>query len=375
MRFSVPLVRVLGIPIRLNFSWFLTFGFVTLVLALEVFPSSLPDSSPRVHWALGLASGLLFFASIVVHELAHSFVARAYGIPVKGITLFIFGGVAQIAREATRPLVEFVMAIAGPLTSVLLAGIFFSLWLLSDSASGSPLHVMWEWLWLMNIVVGIFNMAPGFPMDGGRVLRSIIWGLTGNFRRSTFIASWCGRGIAYLMIGTGMAGAFGVLEWISPASSFLFVLMGFFLEGAARQSWQQLRLLDFLRGFRADELMARNLPTVDVRLTLRDAVPGGVDLRRVCLLAVESERVVGIVTEAELRAVKAQDWNTTTVAQAMLPADNIRTASLTTDLTSVLQAMEEESTRFTPIVEDGRVLGVVARESIIRLLMSHKLLS
>jgi len=374
VRLSIPLARIFGIPIRLNISWFLAFGFVTLLLALEVFPSALPDSATRVYWALALVSGLLFFASIVVHELAHSVVARALGIPVKGITLFVFGGVAQITKEATRPLAEFVMAVVGPATSLLLAGLFFFLWWFIDVARAPSLTVMWEWLWLMNLGVGVFNLAPGFPMDGGRVLRSILWGLTGDFRRATFIASWCGRGMAYLLIFVGITSSFGILPWLSPASGIWFVLLGFFLDGAARQSWQQLKLLEFLRGHKVGDVMSTTQVAVPAGADLQSVVPVGLDIRRLYLLVADGQRVVGVLSGDELRGVPKARWQTVTAGEAMLPTDRVRVVSPDVDTASVLQAMEGEDLRQMPVVEDGRLIGTVSREAIIRLLTAQKLL-
>jgi Zn-dependent protease len=226
------------VPIGLNFSWFLTFCFVILTLALRVYPDIFPDSSTWVYWVMGVVSGVLFFASILTHEMAHSLIAKAYGIPVKGITLFIFGGVSQITKEAARPLAEFIMAFAGPATSVLLAGAFGLLWWLTGAAEDEPLPVMLEWLWLMNLFLGAFNLTPGFPLDGGRILRSILWGVTGNYRQSTHWASRIGQLMAALMAtdrrnhtAHHSLGRWG--PWL--------IIMGMFLDSAARQSWRQVR--------------------------------------------------------------------------------------------------------------------------------------
>src|SRR3954453_1798128 len=177
---NFKIASVLGIPIVVNVSWIATLLFVTSVLALRIYPEVIPVESPNrdnvgVHWAMAIASGIAFFTSIVLHELAHSVIARRQGIPVKNITLFIFGGVSQIAGEARRPLHEFVMAIVGPLTSLLIAVACFGVWFVLGQSDEKPVSLVLEWLFLMNLILAIFNMAPGFPMDGGRVLRSVIW--------------------------------------------------------------------------------------------------------------------------------------------------------------------------------------------------------
>jgi Zn-dependent protease len=321
-----------------------------------------------------VAGGALFFASVAIHELAHSVVAKAFGIPVKGITLFLFGGVAQITREATRPLAEFIMAIAGPLMSVALASLFFLLWWLSDLRSNNSTTVMWELLWLMNIGVAVFNMAPGLPTDGGRVLRSVLWGVTGDYSRSTFIASWSGRLLAYGMIALGLVTAFGAVPFLSPMSGLWLMLIAFFLEGAARESWRQLKLLDFLRRYHAADIMSTQPATAPNWMTLRQAIPQSMDPQRVYLLVADGASVLGVLSAKELQAVRPEAWSTTTVAQAMLPAERARTVAPDADLASVLQTMQGEDLRCAPVVDGGRLVGVVTGDAIVRLLGSGQAL-
>jgi Zn-dependent protease len=369
------LVRVLGIPIRLDLSWFLTFGFVIFILGAWVYPEWLPDAGAPVHWLLAVVSGLLFFASLLLHELAHSLVARAYGIPVKGITLFIFGGVAQITREATRPFVEFVMALAGPATSVLLAGLLLLLWWAVGSGSEEPGAVMIEWLMVMNLGVALFNMAPGFPLDGGRVLRSILWGVIGDFRRATFLASWCGRLMAYLLILAGVAAVVIDVPWLTPLTGLWFVFLGFFLESAARQSWQQLKVLEFLRTQKAGDVMSRGFSAVPSWSTLEDLARGYAgSLPAMCLFVTENERVTGLLGHEQLRAVPRAEWGNVTAGGAMKPSSQVRVVDPETDLATVLQTMEGEDIRHAPVVEDGRLVGLLSRDAIVRLLVAHRVL-
>lgn len=375
MRSSIPLVRVLGIPIRLDFSWFLTFGFVIIVLAVWVYPEWLPDVGAPAHWLLAVVSGLLFFASLLLHELAHSLVARAYGIPVKGITLFIFGGVAQITREASRPFAEFVMALAGPATSVLLAGLFLLLWWAVGFGSEKPATAMVEWLMVMNLGVALFNMAPGFPLDGGRVLRSILWGVMGDFRRATFLASWCGRFLAYLLILGGVAAVVVDVSWLGPGAGLWFILLGFFLESAARQSWQQLKVLEFLRTQKAGDVMSRGFSAVPSWSTLEDLARGYAgSLPAMCLFVTENERVTGLLSYEQFRAVPRVEWGNATAGGAMKPSSQVRVVDPETDLATVLQTMEGEDIQHTPVVENGRLVGLLSRDAIVRLLVAHRVL-
>jgi Zn-dependent protease/CBS domain-containing protein len=375
VRTSIPLVKVLGIPIRLNFSWFLTLALVIFILGDQVYPQLLPDVGAPVRWLLAAVSGLLFFASILLHELAHSLVARAYGIPVKGITLFILGGVAQITREASRPLVEFVMALAGPATSILLAGLLLVLWWAVGFGSEKPATAMVEWLMVMNLGVALFNILPGFPMDGGRVLRSILWGVMGDFRRATFLASWCGRLIAYLLILAGVAAVVIKVPWLTPLTGLWFVFLGFFLESAARQSWQQLKVLEFLRTQKAGDVMSRDLSTVPSWFTLEDLVRGRAgSLPGMCLFVTENERVTGLLGYEELRAVPRAEWGSVTAGGAMKPSSQVRVVDPETDLATVLQTMEGEDIQHTPVVENGRLVGLLSRDAIVRLLVAHRAL-
>lgn len=373
MRGSIRLGSVLGVPISLNLSWFFTFAFVTLILGLRVYPDVFEDSSPWLPWAMAVISGLLFFGSILTHEMAHSLIARAYGIPVKGITLFIFGGVSQITREAARPLVEFIMAFAGPATSVLLAGIFLALWWLTGGGDDEPLTVMWQWLWLMNLALGAFNLAPGFPMDGGRILRSALWGVTGNYRKATLWASRAGQGMAYALMLLGFASIVRLFPWLEPMSGLWLVVLGMFLEGAARQSWRQTEVLEALRIYRAADALKTSCPTVDAHQTI-DAVADSPAVKGepFCLFVTENERVVGLIGAGNLSNVPQARWPLTTAGEAMTPAAHVQVVSPEEDAASILQTMEAEETLCLAVVQDGHLLGYVGRNDILRLLARHQ---
>ena len=375
MRSSIPLITVLGIPIRLSFSWFLTLAFVVFILGDQVYPEWLPDSAASTIWLLALISGLLFFASILLHELAHSLVARAYGIPVKSITLFIFGGVAHITKEASRPFVEFVMALAGPATSIMLSGLFLFLWWVVGFGNEEPVTVMMEWLLVMNLSIALFNLAPGFPLDGGRVLRSVLWGALGDFRRATFLACWCGRLIAYALILGGAATLVFNVSWLGPLSGLWFILIGFFLEGAARQSWTQLKILEFLRTQKAGDVMSRDFRAVPKWVALQDLAQefGGSPLG-LYLLVTDNDRVVGVLGGEQLRAVPREEWRTATVSSAMKPSSQVSIVGPETDLATALQAMEGEEVRYAPVVESGHLVGLLSRDAIMRLLMAQRIL-
>jgi Zn-dependent protease/CBS domain-containing protein len=373
LRSSVKLGSVFGVPIGLNFSWFLTFGFVILILAVRVYPDIFPDSGAWLYWPMAVVSGVLFFASILIHEMAHSLIAKAYGIPVKGITLFIFGGVSQITREATRPLAEFIMAFAGPATSVLLAGVFGLLWWLTGAGEGEPLAVVLEWLWLMNLFLGAFNLTPGFPMDGGRILRSALWGLTGNYRQSTRWASRVGQLMAYALMAVGFAGIVRLVPWMDPVGGLWLIVLGMFLESAARQSWRQVRTLEFLKTFRAHDIMTTDFPTIEASAPIGEALAASPVARHAgCVFVVEDQRVAGLIQADALRNLSRARWQTTPASELMTPTAQARVVGPDEDAASILQTMEAEDLSGLPVVEGGRLLGLVSRENLARLLVGHR---
>ncbi len=370
---TIRLGSILGVPISLNLSWFFTFAFVTLILGTRVYPDVFEESSPWVPWAMAIVSGLLFFASILTHEMAHSLIARAYGIPVKGITLFIFGGVSQITKEAARPLSEFIMAFAGPATSVLLAGLFLGLWWFTGAGDDEPLPVMWQWLWLMNLGLGAFNLAPGFPMDGGRILRSVLWGVTGNYRKATLWASRAGQGVPYFLMLVGFATIVRLFSWLEPMSGLWLVVLGMFLEGAARQSWRQTEVLEALRLYRAADVLRPSCPTVDRQQTLADvAATPAIRTEPFCLFVTAQERVTGVLCAADLSRVPRNRWPLVTAGEAMTPAARVPVVRPEEDAASVLQTMDAAGMPCLPVVQDGRLMGYVSRHDVLRLLARHQ---
>ena len=377
MNGNIPILRVLGIPIKVNVSWFITLAFITTMLALRFYPEVIPPGSKyredeAVHWAMALASGLVFFTSILAHELAHSVVARKQGIPVRSITLFIFGGVAQITAEAKRPLHEFLMAIVGPLTSIALGGVFFGAWFLSGASEKDPVPLVLEWLFFMNVIVGIFNLAPGFPMDGGRVLRSLLWGISGNFYGATRWATVLGRSMGYAMMGLGALALFRAFSFIDPWSGIWFLVLGIFLEGSARQSWTQTQALNTLGKYNAEDIMSRDLETVYRRATLSMVRDRSARRRRFMLfVADEDDQVLGVVTEKELASIAAQRRAASTAEDAMLKADRAVTAGPRDDGAKLLQTMEAEEVWHLPVVAESRVVGVVSKESLLRIIANR----
>ncbi len=242
-----------NIPIRLNTSWFIIFGLLTWSLSRDYFVAAYPNLSSGVYLSLGVVTSLMFFGSVLAHELGHSWVALKDGIPVRGITLFIFGGVAQIEREASTPASEFRIAIAGPLTSLLLAGGFFILYSLDKQIP--YLAAPSEYLMRINFLLALFNLVPGFPLDGGRVLRAAVWAWKKDLHKATRIAALIGQVIAYLFIGLGILrmfqGQFSNGIWM--------IFIGWFLQSTASSTYQQIKLETSLRGSSVRQVMSREL--------------------------------------------------------------------------------------------------------------------
>ena len=250
---GIPLGKIFGISLRLHYSWFIVFLLVTWALADGYFPTIYPHWSLATSLAVGLATSILFFASVLTHELAHSLGAQSAGIPIHSITLFIFGGVSQMTQEPERPGVEFRLALAGPATSLALGVLFWAIGVLTQETS-EPLAALTGYLSWINFLLAGFNLIPGFPLDGGRVLRAVIWWRTGKFRSATRIASAIGRSVGYLFIFGGIS----LIFWGLLLNGLWIALIGWFLQNAAAGSYRQLALQDMLQGHSVSEVMTRD---------------------------------------------------------------------------------------------------------------------
>jgi Zn-dependent protease len=363
MKTSLKLGRILGIPIGINYTWFIIFALITLSLATGYFPSRYADWSMAGYLGIGLLTSVFFFISVLVHELAHSAVALAWGIPVKNITLFIFGGVANIGREPERPLAEFLIAVAGPISSLLLALGFAILWLAGQSLDLAALAGLGFYLATINLWLALFNMIPGFPLDGGRVFRSAVWAWTGDMNRATRWAATAGRVIAILMIVAG-----GIMVLAGNWSSGLWLaFIGWFLDNAASQSRQQAWIREALHGYEAKDFAALNCQTVDSNLPLdwvvRDfVVPHGQN----CFLVTDGQQTQGLATLSQIRQVPRQRWGWTPVRQIMTPLKSLRPVRAGEAAYSVLERMLSEGHSLLPVVDDDRLLGLIRRDSLVQ---------
>lgn len=362
MRNAIRLGRVFGIEIGLDYSWFIVLALVTWSLAAHYFPMNYRWPT-AAYWAVGLITSLLFFASVLAHELGHSVVALRKGIPVRAITLFLFGGMARITKEPTRPRDEFLIAIAGPIVSVALGLLFYLLH--SSAFPDQPLAALALWLSWINLSLAIFNLIPGFPLDGGRVLRSAVWALTGSFRRATRVASIAGRVIAYGFIALGLLIAFAG-SWMS---GLWLIFIGWFLGRAALSSYRQVALREQLAGVTAREIMLTDCPPVSSTLTLSQLVHAYIlkDTRH-CFPVVEEGKILGIITLQHVKAVPQGQWATTTVGQAMTPLEQAQKVRPDQDLVEVLETMAEGDLSQLSVVEDGKFVGMIPRDRLLAVL-------
>ncbi len=365
MRSNISLGRVFGIPLRINYTWFIIFAWATFSLVFQDVSIGYPIEQSII---LGILTSLLFFASIITHELAHSILAMRNNIPVKEITLFVFGGVSQITKEATRPRAEFLIAIVGPLTSLALAGIFWGLHLLL-AGTHQMLDTSLQWLAWINVLLAVFNLIPGFPLDGGRIFRALVWQRTHDYHRATRIATKVGQGIAYAFIAGGIALILILQLWLD---GMWLIFIGWFLNNAARASYQQILLHDALVGITARQVTDYDSPLIPPHLTLTELVQQHIlPTGRSCFLISWGAELEGMVTMQQIKKVPRSRWPTTTAQDIMTPASKLKVAYAHQDILSVLQEMNGESANHIPVMEAGKVIGIINREDIARFLRTR----
>lgn len=362
---GIPIGRVWGISIRLHYSWFIIFALVTWSLVASWYPSQFPNWPLSLSIAAGLITSILFFASVLLHELMHSRVAISEGLPVYNITLFVLGGVSQITEEPKKAKDEFWMALAGPATSLILGGIFFAIWYAlgnSNQLTVQFISAICFWLGYINIALGAFNLIPGFPLDGGRVLRSIIWWSNNNLRRATRIASTIGRIIGFLFIFGGIYLIF-TGNWFN---GIWFAVIGWFLESAASNSYRQLVVQDMLKSHMAGEIMTRECVQVSPDITVQKLVNDHIlETGRRCFPVISDSRIEGLVTLQNVREIPRDRWTTMTVREAMVKLENLKSVKPGDDLSLVMQIMTENDIAQVPVVQDSNIVGMIGRDNLL----------
>ena len=369
-RRAIPIGRIWGISIDLDYSWFLIVGLLTWLLAVSYYPAEFKNWSKGEYWLIGFVTAVLLFVSVLAHELAHSVVARRRGIPVPRITLFLFGGLSQIASEPSNPSDEFWIAIVGPLTSFALAAFF---WEIEPFAFPSPpAFALVKYLAFLNLVLAIFNLFPGFPLDGGRVLRAAVWRFSGSYQRATRVAAVSGRFLGFLMIFGGV--------WMALTGAFFDGLwtafIGWYLESAAGSIFQQELVKNLVGRHTVQEAMRREFPHVPPSITLQDLVDHFILSGEGHVFIVGGDQgPIGIVTLAAVRAVPRPAWPSTTVSQIMLPFQKLPTTAPDTPLWSALEKMGRNGADELPVMQGNGVVGMLSREDVLHYLRALKALA
>jgi Zn-dependent protease/CBS domain-containing protein len=365
----ISLGKVIGIPINLDYSWFLVLLLLTWMLAQSYFPQEFKHWSQFSYWSIGLVTSILFFLSILLHELGHSIVARKYKIKVKRITLFIFGGVAEITSEPPKSTAEFWIAIAGPIASFLLAGIFYLLEHLF--AGNNYLVAPFRYLAFINFILAVFNLIPGFPLDGGRVLRSIVWAITKNLKKATTIAANVGRFFGYFFILLGVLQIFqnnfidGI--WIA--------FIGWFLESAAISQIQRQALDELLFGHKVSEAMSVDFGIVHSDSSIQEIIDNHfIGANRRSLLVKDDNKIIGYVTPSKIASISSNDRQNKTVNEIMIPINAVAKVKSDEPLLDALKEIEQSEVNEVPVVEGDNFVGVLNQNSIFKFIIDlHKL--
>ncbi len=369
MEAQLNLGRIFGIKIGLHYSWLIIALLISFSLVGH-FGAAHPNWDHSVIWGMAIGTAVLFFATIIAHELSHALVARWRGLPVRSITLFALGGVAQFEKEAEDAKTEFLVSIVGPLASavigivcLLLAGLLG--WTRMTEAT-LPLMAMLVWLGYINLGLAVFNMVPGFPMDGGRVLRALIWWRTGSVQRATRLASQTGQFVALAFI------LFGIVRFLGGAgfNGLWLAFIGWFLLNAAKATMAQQELTEYLRGVRVGDLMTLDCTLVDGNDNLQTFVNDSLlHTGRRCFLVAEQGVVTGLITPNEVKGIPKARWPFTTVYEAMRPLDQLRAVSPETPVSEALEIIGREDINQLPALANGRLAGLISRDQILRYLL------
>ena len=371
MRSQVKLVRLFGVELGLHYSWIIIAVLIVFSLGAH-FHDIHPEWSSELVWGISIVTGVLFFVFLFAHELSHALVAKSRGLPIHKITLFALGGMAQIEKEPTRASTEFWMGIVGPITSFVIGVILLAIalaggwsWRAEPATPGIAILV---WLGYINILLGAFNMIPGFPLDGGRVLRAIIWGITKNAERSTRIAARIGQ-----LVGIGFI-LYGIVEFFAGEGfgGLWLAFIGWFLMNAAGASYMQMQASNALEGIKVAQVMSQDCQAVEGHLSLQDFVDHYMlQTGRRCFLVVDNSRPLGLITPNEVKHVPRDDWGVTSVQAAMRPLEQIHAVTPETPVMAAMEIMAREDVNQLPVVTDGHLDGILSRAHVLELLRAR----
>lgn len=364
LRQRISIGRIRGIAIDVDYTLFLAFGLVTWILAVSYFPVEFANQTRAEYWAMGAATSLLLFASVLLHELGHSVVAKRFGVSVTRIVLFVFGGVSEMATESPDAVSDFWIALAGPIVSFLLA---FVCWEVRPLVVGAPaVLAITKYLAILNFVLGVFNLVPGFPLDGGRVFRAILWRVTGNLRTSSTVTSLSGQLFGFFFIVLGVAQTFrgNVLNglWIA--------FVGWFLESAAAEQGQSQIARSLLKGHTVSEVMSQTFPRISGTLTLQELVDKHVLAHGSRYFVVSNgDGSTGVLTLANIRQIPRSLWSKTPASEVMIPLQKAISTLPTAELWTAFEKMGRDGVNQLPVLsgEDRRgIVGMLSRDDLIQ---------
>jgi len=374
--------KIFNIKINIDWSWLLIFILVSWNLAASLGQLH-PEWTIPMSWGLAIAAALLFFISVLAHELAHSVVARAMGVPVRSITLFLFGGVSDIQKEPSSPFSEFMITIVGPLTSFILGWIFLAMGVGSIMLSNIPatnpatllsqvdaFETVFIWLGAINILVAIFNLIPGFPLDGGRIVRSILWAVTSDLQKATRWASSLGQTMAWLLILAGISMVFGVQIPILGTgfiNGIWLIFIGWFLQNAAIQSYRKVVIQDILNDIPVKRMMSTHIPIVtgntSVSVLIDEYIMKSEDQ---AFIVIEDDKIAGLVTINDVRRVLPNERTNTTVQDIMTPSKKMIVVAPEEDVSEAFERLQVGDIRQLPVVQENKIVGFLRRKDIVR---------
>jgi Zn-dependent protease len=359
---SIKLFSIFGFRVSIDLSWLIILVLVVWSLAGGVFPEQYEDLTWQAYLAMGLAAAAGLFASIVIHELCHSLMARQFGVPMKGITLFIFGGLAEMTDEPKSPAAEFLIAVAGPASSLVVAGVMLGVALLGGMTGWpGPVVGVLRWVGIINLILVGFNLIPGFPLDGGRVLRSILWKIKGDFRKATHLASKVGAGFGAVLIGLGIL----ALLTGNPIGGMWWILIGLFVRSAAKQGYQQVIIRQMLEGEQVRRFMNDSPvtapPDIDVETFVQDYV---YQHHFKLFPVVDGNNLAGCVTTRQIKDMPRELWSSTTLGEIAHACSEANTVSPDTDAMDALTRMSKADNSRVMVVDDGRLVGILSLKDL-----------
>ncbi len=371
VRGGITLFKIGGIRLSLDISWFIIFALVLLALSAGYFPRLFPGREPQAYWLAGLVATFLFFASVVIHELSHSFMAIRSGIAIPEITLFVFGGVSRIAQEPQDPQTELKIAVVGPLASFGLAALFWGLKTLFRGFEPSMIVAVFGYLAWINLALGIFNLMPGFPLDGGRIFRAIWWWKSGSLTRATKIASDIGKGFAVALM---ILGAIQIFAGALIGGLWL-VFIGMFLRGMSARGYEEVVIRKALEGVRVEEVMVREVVTVPADISVAELVHDYfLQYAYRGFPVISNGRVLGVISLARVKDIPREEQQTTRVDQVMTPKSDRMVVPANLSLAAALVKMSQEGVERLLVMEQERLLGLLTKTGLLRFVQIKQVL-